>query len=232
MTEARTLLVSAGPSREFIDDVRFLSNPSTGSMGIAVAEAAAQRGWRVHLALGPTHLRPDPALDRIELHPFVSALDLEAIAVRLWPEVDAFVATAAVADYRPAERITGKRKKEPGDWTVRFVRNPDVLANRGREKGHRTLVGFALEAVPDVTEARRKQVEKNLDLIILNTAINFGSPGGDFTWIEAERSGEPGLEATRSEPIAKPARTKLALAREIVSFLEERGTTTTSESKR
>lgn len=226
MTEVRTLLVSAGPSREYVDDVRFLSNPSTGSMGIAVAEAAAENGWRVHLALGPTHLRPNPSFDRIEVHPFVSALDLEAIAVRLWPDVDAFVATAAVADYRPAERIIGKRKKAPGDWTVRFVRNPDVLANRGREKGHRILVGFALEAVPDVAEARRKQVEKNLDLIILNTALNFGSAEGDFTWIEAQRSGEDSPEENRGEPIAKPTRTKLALAREIVSFLEERGTTT------
>lgn len=230
---APTLLVSAGPSREFIDDVRFLSNPSTGSMGIAVAEAAAVRGWAVYLALGPTSLNPDRARVSPSLTPgsivvrrFVSACDLDAIAAETWPDVDAFVATAAVCDYRPAERIAGKRKKKPGDWSLSLVRNPDVLRERSQRKGPRSLVGFALEATPDVAEARRKLVEKQLDLIILNSPANFGSLGddagsrngdpsaaaasvtGDYTWIES------------SGVITEmPHRTKVQLASDIVHFL-------------
>ena len=177
------LLVSAGPSREYLDEVRFLSNASSGRMGIAVAAAAADRGWAVHLALGPTtHEVPLGAA----LPEFVSARDLDAIACELWPDVDAFVATAAVCDYRPAERLPGKRKKSGHDWDLRLVRNPDVLAGRAAEKGERVLVGFALEATLDRSEARRKLEEKRLDLILLNTTANLGTRAGSYLWMDHE----------------------------------------------
>ncbi len=109
------LLITAGPTREPIDDVRFLTNGASGILGIEVARAARDAGWEVHLALGPV---PHPTLEGIHLHPFVTALDLEKIAIQLWPEVDALVATAAVCDYRPAQKIVGKRKKSAGDWNL------------------------------------------------------------------------------------------------------------------
>ncbi len=123
------LLVTAGPTREPIDDVRYLSNGASGILGIETALAARDAGWQVHLALGP--VSSHPPLEGIHLHPFTTARDLEEIAVELWSEVDSLVATAAVCDYRPAEKIAGKRKKSAGDWHLRLVRNPDVLAASG-----------------------------------------------------------------------------------------------------
>ena len=177
-----SLLITAGPSREYFDDVRFLSNASSGTMGIEVARAARAAGWDVHLALGPVATPPPGG---VEVHPFVSAVDLHEIAGRLWPEMNALVATAAVCDYRPRERIPGKRKKSPDDWQPALTRTPDVLASLAARKGDRRVVGFALETTLDREEARRKLVQKGLDLIILNTAANLGSGRGDFDWLEA-----------------------------------------------
>lgn len=193
-----TLLVTAGPSREYFDDVRYLSNGASGALGIAVARRAAALGWTVHLALGPTHLAPP---EGVTVHTFVSADDLDAICRTLWPEVDVFVATAAVCDYRPAERTPGKRKKEPGDWTPTLVRTPDVLAGRGEEKGNRTLVGFSLESGAGTDEARRKLVKKNLDLILWNTPANLGQCEGRYRWITAGVEDEE-LELLPKEEIA------------------------------
>ena len=207
-----TVVVTAGPTREYIDDVRYLSNASSGRMGIAVANAASAAGCRAHLLLGPVE---SPAVElvspAVELHRFVSALDLDRLARELWPQTDAFVATAAVADYRPAERIPGKRKKDDGDWNLRLVRNPDVLAGRGAEKTRQVLVGFALEATFDSEAARRKLVQKQLDVIILNTAANLASAGGDFEWLGA------GGECRRFHSV-----TKEELAHEIVEFVVAR----------
>ena len=148
------LLVTAGPSREAIDDVRFLSNGSSGRMGIEVARKGVEAGWEVHLALGPVEAEIP---EGVHHHPFVSACDLEEVTSRLWPQADALVATAAVCDYRPQERISGKKKKESGDWNLTMVRNPDILLNRSQERdgpmGSRILVGFALEADSDEEEA-------------------------------------------------------------------------------
>ncbi|MFQ5653973.1 MAG: phosphopantothenoylcysteine decarboxylase [Planctomycetota bacterium] len=180
------ILVTAGPSREHLDDVRFLSNASSGAMGIAVAAAAARRGLTAHLALGPVSPEAIEGMpDGVTFHPFLSAEDLDGIARRLWPEVDALVAAAAVCDYRPARRIRGKRKKDAPDWPLTLVRTPDVLAQRARDKEQRVLVGFALEARPRREEALRKLVKKGLDLILLNSTANLGSTAGDFEWLEA-----------------------------------------------
>ena len=180
--EKPLLLITAGPSREYFDDVRFLSNGASGSLGIALARGAAARGWDVHLALGPTHLEPPP---EVTTHRFVSATDLEQICIDLWPRVDTFIATAAVCDYRPAERYAGKRKKGLEDWAPQMMRTPDVLAGRGAEKGERTLVGFSLESGAGPEEAERKLVKKNLDLILWNTPSNLGTSQGRYTWVEA-----------------------------------------------
>ncbi|MFL2861844.1 MAG: phosphopantothenoylcysteine decarboxylase [Pirellulales bacterium] len=183
------LLITAGPSREPIDDVRFLSNGASGRMGIEVAREAVTRGWEVHLALGPVEAEiPEGVIH----HPFETALDLEAVTAELWPQVDAFVATAAVCDYRPEVRIPGKIKKTPGDWNLTLVPNPDILLNRSRDRedaaGARILVGFALEAQADEKEARRKAVKKNLDLVLCNSPGNLGVATGDYIWIEPGQS--------------------------------------------
>ncbi len=202
------LMVTAGPSREYLDDIRYLSNASSGRMGIEVAAAAARRGWRVMLLLGPTDLVPPP---RVDCRRFESAADLDRIAEELWPEVAALVAAAAVADFRPSSRIPGKRKKAAGDWRVDLVPTPDVLLERSRAKGGRVLVGFALESPPSQAEARRKLMEKKLDLIILNSAANLASAGGDFDWIE----GNGTVRSFRSVA-------KAELAAEIVEFVAAR----------
>ncbi len=199
------LFITAGPTREPIDDIRFLTNGASGTLGIEIAIAARDAGWTVHLALGPVPHRP---LQGIHLHPFVTALDLEKIAIDLWPEVDAMVATAAVGDYRPAQKIDGKRKKSAGDWDLRLVRNPDVLAGRGAQKGDRILVGFALESTQDHQEALRKAVNKRLDLVLCNTPGNLGEAMGDFTWIE------PG-----GHTVSLPAISKVELAEKLVEFI-------------
>lgn len=201
------MLVSAGPTREYLDDVRYITNASSGRMGIWVAEAAARRGWDVHLALGPTPLEPPAG---VHVHPFTSAQELAEVARRLWAEVDAFVATAAVGDYRPSTRFVGKRKKGDGPWQLEMVRNPDILWERSREKGHRCLVGFALESDPRPEEAMRKLVNKGLDLILLNSTANLGSTEGNFDWIEATGTQEP-----------LGAIDKRALAERIVTFVTD-----------
>ncbi|MDE0961150.1 MAG: phosphopantothenoylcysteine decarboxylase [Planctomycetota bacterium] len=199
------LLITAGPTREPIDDLRYLSNGASGTLGIEVACAARDAGWEVHLALGPV---PHPELPGIHLHPFVTALDLEKIAIQLWPEVDALVATAAVCDYRPAQKIDGKRKKSAGDWNLRLVRNPDVLAGRAAEKGDRVLIGFALEATEDRQEALRKAVNKRLDLVLCNTLGNLGEAIGDYIWLEPA-----------GHSISLPEISKVDLARKLVEFI-------------
>ena len=210
--KAPVLLITAGPTREPIDSVRYLSNGASGTMGIEVATAAMERGWEVHLALGPVDVA---APDGVILHRFTTARDLDQIAEELWPQVDAFVATAAVCDYRPAQRIAGKRKKTEGDWNLRLVRNPDVLAARSLQKeddqGSKVLVGFALESDRGEQEARRKAVNKRLDLVLCNAPDNLGVTAGDYVWIEP---GEPAVEL--------PDVAKRDLAIKIVEFIGTR----------
>lgn len=199
------LLISAGPSREYLDDIRFLSNSATGRLGIEIARSALAEGWQVHLALGPVTIDVPHG---VHLHPFESAIDLDEIARDLWPEVDAFVATAAVADFRPGERATGKRKKADGEWKIELIANPDVLLNRSKEKEERVLVGFALETSDEEKEARRKAVQKRLDLVLSNAPGNLGAVKGDFAWVE------PGAETCHLRGISKAD-----LSRKLVGFI-------------
>jgi phosphopantothenoylcysteine decarboxylase/phosphopantothenate--cysteine ligase len=166
------LLVTAGPTREYIDDVRFLSNPSTGKMGFACAESAARKGHRVTLVTGPTGL-PDPK--GVRTVRVVSAREMLRAAKEAYPEVDAVIATAAVSDYRPARRARGKRKKGEKEISLPLVRNPDILATLGRKKGNRVLIGFALEVRNARANALKKCREKNLDWIVLNGPSSLGA---------------------------------------------------------
>ena len=174
-------LVTAGPTREHLDPVRFLSNPSTGRMGFAVARAARAAGHEVALVSGPVALRSPKGVRRIDV---VSAREMLAAVER--ESFDCLVATAAVADWRPARCAGRKLKKGEMSGALRLVRNPDVLKTvaartRAVKGGARpVLVGFAAETGDPAAEAARKCAEKGLDLVVANDVTlkgsGFGSP--------------------------------------------------------
>ena len=173
------VVVTAGPTREPIDPVRFLSNPSTGTMGYALAEAAARRGARVTLISGPTSLETPPGrIDRVDV---TSAEEMNE-AVQAHREADLILMAAAVADYAPTETAEQKMKKQEDDLTLRLRRTPDILADLGAAKRpHQTLVGFALETDDALANARKKLEDKNLDWIVLNDASEDGAGFGTKT---------------------------------------------------
>ncbi len=166
------ILVTAGPTREYLDAVRFISNASSGKMGFACAAAAARAGHEVTLVTGPVAL-PDPS--GVRTVRVTSAEEMYRAVMRAYPRIDAAIMTAAVGDYRPAERIAGKLKKSSGTLALRLVRTRDILREMGRRKGRRVLVGFALEVQDAVHEALLKYKKKNLDYVVLNTPRTFAA---------------------------------------------------------
>jgi phosphopantothenoylcysteine decarboxylase/phosphopantothenate--cysteine ligase len=181
------VLVTAGPTREYLDDVRYFSNPSTGAMGFACAEAAARAGHRVTLVTGPSVL-PDPRA--VKVVRVVTALEMRAAAMKTFGTADAVIATAAVSDYRPARRVKGKIKKGPVRMTVPLVRTPDILEKMGRRKGTRILIGFALESEDEVANALGKLRRKRLDHVVLDSPAAFGADRIDATVLHADGSRE------------------------------------------
>lgn len=161
------VLVTAGPTREYIDPVRFLSNPSTGKMGYALAEAAAQRGARVTLITGPTALDTPRGVKRIDV---VSAREMYHATLKAARSQDIIIMTAAVADYRPQRVAKQKLKKGSGKvLQLKLVQTDDILAALGSHKRSRQyLVGFAAETQHLIKNARKKLREKHLDLIVAN----------------------------------------------------------------
>lgn len=177
----RHVLVSAGPTREYLDPVRFLSNPSSGKMGFAVAAAARDRGARVTVVAGPTTAEPpiDVVLERVE-----SAEEMLAALQRHWESCDALVMAAAVADWRPRDRAAEKQPKQGEEQTVTLLRTPDILETLAAGKGERVLVGFAMETDRGVERAQEKAQKKRLDFICLNYPTRPGSGfGGDMNEI-------------------------------------------------
>ncbi len=174
----RRVLVTAGPTREPIDPVRYLSNPSSGKMGFAVARAAARRGAEVLLVSGPSAL-PDPG--GVKVVRVTTAEEMASAVFGAAATQDAFVAAAAVSDYRPRDPATVKRKKGPGDETLVLTRTPDILATLGERHGGASagpvLVGFAAETEDVVANAREKLRRKRCDLVVANAV---GRPGAGF----------------------------------------------------
>ncbi len=165
----RRVVVTAGPTREPLDPVRFLSNPSSGQQGFALAQAALDRGAAVTLITGPTHLPTPVGAERVDVTTAQEMHDGVISAVR---QADALLMAAAVADYRPVTAAPQKIKKEEGDLNLHMVRTPDVLsavAVQWTETGFpRVVVGFAAESEALVENARAKLAAKNLDLIVAN----------------------------------------------------------------
>jgi phosphopantothenoylcysteine decarboxylase/phosphopantothenate--cysteine ligase len=167
-----TVLVTAGPTYEDIDPVRFISNRSSGKMGYAVAEAAARRGAKVVLVSGPTALETPEGVERIDVR--TAEEMLRAVQARFSPASIAIFA-AAVADYRPAEPVAAKIKRTKEALTIRLEPNPDILATMAKEKGDRLVVGFAAETDHVAENARKKLTQKNADLIVANDVTAEGA---------------------------------------------------------
>ena len=161
----KRVLITAGPTREAFDPIRFVSNASTGSTGIAIAREAALRGADVTLLLGPTLLEPPHGVTTLR---FTTALELLDLALANCARKDLVIATAAVADWRPAQRAESKLKKTDEDLAVQMVRNPDVLATIAERNDDALLVGFAAETNDHEAHAREKLERKGLDAIVVN----------------------------------------------------------------
>ena len=161
----RKVLVTAGGTHEPLDPVRYLGNRSTGKMGFAVAEAAAQRGADVVLVAGPVGLATPAGVRRVDV---LTAQEMHDAVLREYADTDAVIKAAAVADYRPKERAGQKIKKKDGSLFLELVRNPDILKELGEKKKQQVLVGFAAETERVLEYAAGKLEKKNLDFIVAN----------------------------------------------------------------
>ena len=171
---AETVLVTAGPTCEDIDPVRFLTNRSSGKMGYAVAAAAARRGAKVALVSGPTALETPRGVQRVDVR---STEEMQRAVQAKFPACTIAVFAAAVADYRPAEKSRQKIKRKEDALTLRLEPNPDILATAAKDKGERLVVGFAAETEHMAENARKKLTQKNADLIVAN---DVGAEGAGF----------------------------------------------------
>lgn len=171
--EGKTVLITAGPTYEAIDPVRFIGNHSSGKMGFSLAEEASKRGAKVILISGPSvQTLNDP---NVELHKVTSAKEMLAKVFEFYDRIDIGIASAAVADYAPKEVAREKIKKNDDNLTIELVKNPDILKTMGEKKTHQFLVGFALETQNEEENAKGKLEKKNLDMIVLNSLRDEGA---------------------------------------------------------
>lgn len=173
-SQEKTILITAGPTYEKIDPVRFIGNYSSGKMGFALAEECARRGMQVTLIAGPVSLECSSPINRIDVE---SCEEMYNAAIEEFPNVDAAILCAAVADYRPAEVADTKIKRhDDEDLTLRLLPNKDIAAELGRRKQqNQRLVGFALETNDEEKNAQKKLAKKNFDFIVLNSTRNEGT---------------------------------------------------------
>ena len=173
-SQEKTILITAGPTYEKIDPVRFIGNYSSGKMGFALAEECARRGMQVTLIAGPVSLECSSPIKRIDVE---SCEEMYNAAIEEFPNVDAAILCAAVADYRPAEVADTKIKRhDDEDLTLRLLPNKDIAAELGRRKQqNQRLVGFALETNDEEINAQKKLAKKNFDFIVLNSTRNEGT---------------------------------------------------------
>lgn len=168
----KTVIVTAGPTREPIDPVRYISNHSTGKMGYAIAEKAANRGAKVYLISGPTYLSPPKGVNIINV---MSAKDMYGKIMEYYDRADIVIKSAAVADYAPAEISSQKIKKSDNELEIKLAKNPDILYELGKIKGDKILVGFAMETQDLINNAKEKVKKKNLDFIVANDLMTEGA---------------------------------------------------------
>ncbi len=186
----RRVVVTAGPTREHVDPVRYLSNESSGKMGFEIARAAAERGDRVTLIAGPVTLETPAGVKRVDI---VSARDMLAATREAFRDADALFMAAAVGDWRPRKRLSGKWRKKDEKTEVaslELVKNPDILATVARRKGARLVVGFALETGNGVRRARRKLERKGVDYVVLNDETALSAARTTVTILAADGSSQ------------------------------------------
>jgi phosphopantothenoylcysteine decarboxylase / phosphopantothenate---cysteine ligase len=176
-------LVSAGPTREFFDPIRFISNRSSGKMGYAIAEAARTASLHVTLVSGPTSLRPPKDVE------FLSVTTAQEMAEAVWnrfDSVDVCIMTAAVCDFRPKKMAAKKIKKSTFGGTLELEPTPDILAELGQRKKSQVLIGFAAETDDLEKHAREKLLRKRLDFIVANDSSAFDAETNRVTLISSE----------------------------------------------
>ncbi len=168
MAIVKKLLITAGPTREHLDPVRFITNLSSGRMGYALAGVAAAKGYQVSLVSGPTHLKVPRG---VQYYPVISSHEMKRVCSKLFPSHDGLIMTAAVCDYMPSTTDRHKRSSI-GGLTLKLKRTPDILADLSKRKGDRIVIGFCLETRSLVQRAKEKVRQKKLDGIV----ANFYSP--------------------------------------------------------
>jgi phosphopantothenoylcysteine decarboxylase/phosphopantothenate--cysteine ligase len=168
----KKILITAGPTREMLDPVRFLSNLSTGEMGYILARKAVSKGYQVSLVSGPTDLRPPKG---VKFYPVVSATQMKKACEELFPKHDGLIMTAAVCDFMPA-RIDRHKIPSARGLKLKLRRTPDILASLAKRKGRRIVIGFCLETQDLVRRATEKLIKKKLNGIV----ANFYDPGGSI----------------------------------------------------
>ena len=206
----KKVLVTAGPTYEAIDPVRFIGNHSSGKMGFALAEEAAKRGANVILVSGPTSLNIEH--ENIILHRVTSANEMFAKVFEYYQNVDIAIASAAVADYAPKEISNEKIKKSENSMFLELVKNPDILKTMGEKKAHQFLVGFALETNDEEQYAKEKLSKKNLDAIVLNS---LQDEGAGF-----KKDTNKVKIITKTETLEFVLKSKKAVAKDILDFVE------------
>ena len=205
--KGKKILITAGPTYEAIDPVRFIGNFSSGKMGIALANEAVRQGAEVHLILGPSTEKNIHS--QIQLHRVVSAQQMYEAAVTEFPTCDIAILAAAVADYMPETVASEKIKKKGGNLSLTLVPTVDILASLGKIKTTQTLIGFALETENEVANAQTKLKKKNLDAIVLNSlrdaGAGFGTDTNKVTFI------------TKETQISFPLKSKKEVAKDILT---------------
>jgi phosphopantothenoylcysteine decarboxylase/phosphopantothenate--cysteine ligase len=214
------VLVTAGPTIEDLDPVRFISNRSSGKMGYAVARAACLRGADVTLVSGPTSLQPPAGVETIFVR---SAAEMKEAVLRRFPDADVVIKAAAVGDFRPAERHSKKIKKQKSGLSFSLVPTDDILEHLGRVKKHQVLVGFSAETDDLLRNASLKMRGKNLDLIVAND-VTSGVFGADAATVH--------IISTAGEPVTLSNLPKTAIADRILdaarALLSDRNKTSSS----
>ena len=191
--KGKKILITAGPTYEAIDPVRFIGNHSTGKMGFDIAQCAANFGATVILVTGPSQLRLESNL--IKIVRVIAAQDMYDACYHYFDDVDVVIAAAAVADYKPKNIALQKIKKAADNFTLELEKTKDILASFGENKKNQFLIGFALETENEIENAKLKIQKKNLDLIVLNSlqdaGAGFGKPTNKVTFIDKNFNIEP-----------------------------------------
>ena len=202
--KGKKILITAGPTYEAIDPVRFIGNHSSGKMGFDIANEAANKGAEVILVSGPTHLNVQHS--SIKLIRVTSAQDMYDACHEYYNNVDVAITAAAVADYRPKNVADQKIKKNEATFSIELEKTKDILASLGEQKKKQFLIGFALETENEIEHAKQKIQKKNLDLIVLNSlndkGAGFGLPTNKVTFISKDFIVEP-KELKSKEEVAQ-----------------------------